>query len=67
MLPTMPPARPERAVISPQAAQRRTVFGGAYRPYDRWIRLNPRMNIDSLEIQKDRPSFPAVGLLHPSV
>ena len=54
---------PDRAIAvylgTDQAAQRRTVFDGAYRPYDRWIRLNPRMNIDSLEILKDRPSFRA--------
>ena len=36
---------------------RQIVFGPEYRPYDQYIRLNPRMNIDSLELQKPDPVF----------
>ncbi len=37
--------------------ERKIVFSDEYRPYDRWLRLNPRMNIDSLEVMKGGSVF----------
>ena len=39
--------------------RRLTEFKPAYRPYDRWLRLNLRLNLDSLEVMKDTMAFVA--------